>query len=188
MCTFVRAWLLQAGAFLAFAFGAGSNANAGLGTAIEYYNPALRHYFITAYPEEATALDAGINVKGWVRTGGQFTVFTEPAEGLSPVCRFFGTPGLGLNSHFYTASVSECAKVKTLPAWTFEAIAFYIPLPVNDQCGANYPVYRSFYSDNVSDTSRRRHRQYRSRSLAARSRQCPRAWHHAAGAHRVPDR
>ncbi len=130
-------------------------AHAGLETAIEFYNPALRHYFVTAYPEEAAALDAGTSVKGWVRTGGQFTVFTEPADGLSAVCRFFGTPGKGLNSHFYTASVSECAKVKTLPAWTFEAIAFYIPLPVNDQCGGNYPVYRSFYSDNVSDANHR---------------------------------
>ncbi len=128
---------------------------AGLGTAVEFYNPALRHYFVTAYPEEAAALDAGTNVKGWTRTGGQFTVFTEPGEGLFAVCRFFGTPGLGLNSHFYTASVSECAKVKTLPAWTFEAIAFYIPLPVNDQCGGNYPVYRSFYSDNISDANHR---------------------------------
>ena len=102
-------------------------AHAGLGTAIEFYNPALRHYFITAYPEEAAALDAGTNVKGWTRTGGQFTVFTEPAPGLSAVCRFFGTPGNGPNSHFYTADAAECAKVKTLPAWTYEAIAFYIP-------------------------------------------------------------
>ena len=54
-------------------------ANAGLGTAIEFYNRAINHYFVTAYPEEAAALDAGTNVKGWNRTGGQFTVFTDPA-------------------------------------------------------------------------------------------------------------
>ena len=87
----------------------------------------INHYFVTAYPEEAAALDAGTNVKGWIRTGGQFTVFTDPAPGLQAVCRFFGTPGKGPNSHFYTADAAECAKVKTLPAWTFEAIAFYIP-------------------------------------------------------------
>ena len=131
------------------------NAQAGLGTAIEYYNPALRHYFITAYPEEAAALDAGTNVKGWTRTGGQFTVFTEPAEGLSAVCRFFGTPGKGINSHFYTADAAECAKVKTLPPWTFEAIAFYIPTPTAGQCGGNYPVYRSYYTDNIADANHR---------------------------------
>ncbi len=132
-----------------------SDALGNTSTAIEYYNPALNHYFITAYPEEAAALDAGTTVKGWVRTGGEFTVFNDPAPGLKAVCRFFGTPGLGLNTHFYTADPDECAKVKTEPAWTFEAIAFYMPLPSNGQCGGNYPVYRSFYSDNVADANHR---------------------------------
>ena len=102
--------------------------HAGLGTAIEFYNPALSHYFITAYPEEAAALDAGTNVKGWTRTGGQFTVFTDPAPG--------SVGGLPLLRHARARASTrtstpptpaECAKVKTLPAWTFEAIAFYIP-------------------------------------------------------------
>ena len=128
---------------------------AGLGTAIEFYNPALRHYFITAHPEEAAALDAGTNVKGWTRTGGQFTVFTDSAPGLSAVCRFFGTPGKGPNSHFYTADTAECAKVKTLPAWTFEEIAFYIPTTSNGDCGSNWPVYRSYYTDNIADANHR---------------------------------
>ena len=122
---------------------------------MEFYNPTLRHYFITAYPEEAAALDAGTNVKGWQRTGGQFSVFTDPAEGLQAVCRFFGTPGKGPNSHFYTADAAECAKVKTLPAWTFEAIAFYIPTTSNNNCGGNWPVYRSYYTDNIADANHR---------------------------------
>ena len=130
-------------------------AHAGLGTAVEYYNAKINHYFVTAYPEEAAALDAGTNVKGWTRTGGQFTVFTEPADGLLAVCRFFGTPNVGPNSHFYTADAAECAKVKTYPAWTFEGIAFYIPMPVNGQCGGNNPVYRSYYSDQISDANHR---------------------------------
>ncbi|MFO1316869.1 MAG: DUF1800 family protein [Burkholderiales bacterium] len=131
------------------------SAHAGLGTAVEFYNKALNHYFVTAYPEEAAALDAGTNVKGWARTGGQFTVFTEPAEGLQAVCRFFGTPNVGPNSHFYTADVAECAKVKTYPAWTFEGIAFYIPMPANGGCGGNWPVYRSYYSDQIRDANHR---------------------------------
>jgi len=145
---------LGPGAF-AFVVLAAASAHAGLGTAVEFYNPSLRHYFITAYPEEAAALDAGTNVKGWTRTGGQFTVFTDPAPGIEAVCRFFGTPGKGPNSHFYTADAAECAKVKTLPAWTFEAIAFYIPTTSNGDCGGNYPVYRSYYSDNISDANHR---------------------------------
>ncbi len=130
-------------------------AHAGLATAIEFYNAGLRHYFITASADEAATLDAGTSIKGWVRTGGQFSVFTEPAPGLSAVCRFFGTPGKGINSHFYTADADECANVKTLPAWTFENVSFYIPLPVNGRCGGNYPVYRSFYSDNIADANHR---------------------------------
>ena len=132
-----------------------SPAHAGLGTAVEFYNAKINHYFVTAYPEEAAALDAGTNVKGWTRTGGQFTVFTDPADGLAAVCRFFGTPNVGPNSHFYTADPAECAKVKTLPAWTFEGIAFYIPLPTAGQCGGNWPVYRSYYSDQISDANHR---------------------------------
>lgn len=125
-------------------------------TAVEFYNPALRHYFLTAYAEEAAALDAGTNVKGWVRTGGQFTVQSEAVSGAVPVCRFFGTPGRGPNSHFYTADPAECEKVKTLPAWTFEGIAFFIPLPANGACAAGTtPVYRSYYTDNIADANHR---------------------------------
>ena len=151
-----RAWRAAraVAAIGALLVGAGT-AHAGLGTAVEYYNAKLNHYFITAYPEEAVALDAGTNVKGWTRTGGQFTVFTEPADGLLAVCRFFGTPNVGPNSHFYTADAAECAKVKTYPAWTFEGIAFYIPMPINGQCGGNWPVYRSYYSDQISDANHR---------------------------------
>ncbi|MFO1316873.1 MAG: DUF1800 family protein [Burkholderiales bacterium] len=134
---------------------ASAGVRANLGTAVEFYNKALNHYFVTAYPEEAAALDAGTNVKGWTRTGGQFTVFTEPADGLQAVCRFFGTSNVGPNSHFYTADAAECAKVKTYPAWTFEGIAFYIPMPANGGCGGNWPVYRSYYSDQIRDANHR---------------------------------
>jgi uncharacterized protein (DUF1800 family) len=134
---------------------AAAPAHAGLGTAIEFYNSRNNHYFLTANPAEAAMLDAGTTVKGWTRTGGQFTVFTEPAVGLSAVCRFFGTPGRGPDSHFYTADAAECAKVRTLPAWTFEEIAFYIPTTANGDCGSNWPVYRSYYTDNIADANHR---------------------------------
>jgi len=151
-----RTSFAMAGAGGIFCAGAAGIAGAaGSGTAIEFYNPALNHYFITAHPDEAAALDAGTNVKGWTRTGGQFTVFTDPGAGLQAVCRFFGTPGRGPNSHFYTADAAECAKVKTLPAWTFEEIAFYIATPTGGGCGGDWPVYRSYYSDNISDANHR---------------------------------
>ena len=101
--------------------------------AIEYYNAQLNHYFVTAFPEEAASLDAGFIVPGWKRTGVEFGAWANAgdAPGTVPVCRFFGTPGVGPNSHFYTASATECALVKKNPDWTFEAIAFYIAEPVN---------------------------------------------------------
>ena len=45
--------------------------------------------------------------------------------------------------------------MKTYPAWTFEGIAFYIPTPSNGNCGGNWPVYRSYYSDNIADANHR---------------------------------
>jgi uncharacterized protein (DUF1800 family) len=135
---------------------AAGGALAATGTAIEFYEPALRHYFMTAYPEEADMLDAGQVVKGWSRTGGQFTIHTDPAPDRRAVCRFYGAPGSGVQSHFYTADPAECEWVKTLPAWRYEAIAFYIQVPTAGACPAGTtPVYRSFFSDQIRDVNHR---------------------------------
>ncbi len=128
----------------------GTAAWAGEPTAqvVEFYNAALNHYFVTAFPEEAAALDAGTPVSGWVRTGVGWNAWKSAGESASavPVCRFFGTPGTGPNSHFYTADAAECAKVKGNPDWTYEAIAFHIDVPAATDCGAGtQSVYRSFY-------------------------------------------
>ncbi|MCC6196650.1 MAG: DUF1800 family protein, partial [Burkholderiales bacterium] len=40
-------------------------------------------------------------------------------------------------------------------AWTFEEVAFYIPLPSNGNCGGNWPVYRSYSSDQIADANHR---------------------------------
>jgi uncharacterized protein (DUF1800 family) len=127
--------------------------------AIEYYNASLNHYFITAFPEEAAMLDAGTVVKGWARTGVTFNAWRDAADDPAavPVCRFFGTPSVGPNSHFYTADAAECALVKTNPNWTYEAIAFHIEVPLGGACNAGTEaVYRSFYPGaNVSESNHR---------------------------------
>src|SRR5207249_4145142 len=110
---------------------------------------ALDHYFITADPAEAAMLDAGIVVPSWTRTGVIWHAWAAAADRSSarPVCRFFGTPGVGPNSHFYTADASECALVKQNPGWAFEGIAFYIDVPQVGACAAGTePIYRSFYA------------------------------------------
>src|SRR3954467_8864454 len=84
-------------------FSAFSDAAEPTARAVEFYNARLNHYFITAFPEEAAMLDAGIVVPGWARTGVTFSAWTSAGDSATavPVCRFFGTPGIGPDSHFY---------------------------------------------------------------------------------------
>ena len=116
--------------------------------AVEFFNPALQHYFITADANEALGIDSGAAGSGWVRTGRSFGAWKNPASapaGATAVCRFYST---GANSHFFTASASECASLKALEAtqrqqasqagvvftgWAFEGIAFTATAPA----GAN---------------------------------------------------
>jgi serine protease len=121
---------------------------ADLVTVVEFYNRFLRHYFLTAEPLEIDSIDAGGAGAGWSRTGYNFRAFsTEGAPADSnPVCRFYGTPGIGPNSHFYTAFPSECAYVQaTDPGWTFEGLAFNAAMPEAGICRPGFkPVYRAY--------------------------------------------
>jgi len=135
---------------------------ASVPVAIEYFNAALGHYFLTAFVEEAAALDGGAFGGVWVRTGFAFEVWPVGArDGGDPdivdVCRFFGAPGSGPNSHFYTGHDAECAGLRANPLWTFEAHAFGMRLPQADACAAPLrPVYR-LYNDpeRVADVNHR---------------------------------
>jgi hypothetical protein len=119
--------------------------------AIEYYNAALDHYFVTALGNEIASLDAG-NFVGWQRTGQHFTVFdpATPGAGALPVCRFYGVPAAGLDSHFYSASAAECAAVRQrFPGvWVEEtdnAFGIFLPDAATGQCPAgSVPVYRAW--------------------------------------------
>jgi len=113
--------------------------------AIEYFNATLGHYFLTAFPEEAAALDAGAFNGAWKRTGFAFPVWLSSDACTVAVCRFFGVPNVGPNSHFYTAQAAECAGLKANPLWAFEGNAFRIGLPANDTCPpGTRPVYRLY--------------------------------------------
>ncbi len=113
----------------------------------EFYNSTLQHYFITASQTEAQGIDQGAAGPGWSRTGQSFYAYPldSTAEGLSSVCRFYGTPGVGPNSHFYTANAGECEWVKTDPGWFYEGLVFRIATPTGGTCTAgNIPVYRLY--------------------------------------------
>lgn len=117
------------------------------GSVFEFYNINLNHYFITASAGEAAGIDGGAAGPGWVRTGLDFKAYPlqASAPGAVPVCRFYGTPGRGPNSHFYTADAGECEQVKRDPGWTYEGIAFSIRLPISGNCPAGtQPVYRVY--------------------------------------------
>lgn len=125
--------------------------------AIEYYHPALDHYFVTASATEISALDAGV-FSGWMRTGqalpGVFVSDPSTSDvqtSVSPVCRYYGLPSAGLDTHFFSASSEECAAVHALwpDRWLLETPnAFYAYLPdiASGKCPAGtMPVYR-FYN------------------------------------------
>ncbi len=113
--------------------------------AIEYYNPGLAHYFITASADEIAKLDTGV-FKGWQRTGESFNVYPAVAEGRVAVCRFFSTAFGDKSSHFYAPRGLGCEAVLQNAAWVFEGDVFYTYLP--DAAGvcaaANLPVFRLY--------------------------------------------
>jgi hypothetical protein len=128
----------------------------------EYYNAARDHYFYTADPKEIALLDSG-QLAGWVRTGLQFASFvlsqTVPST-IVPVCRFYGLPQAGLDSHFFTADENECAIVQQRwpNAWQLESPSvFYVVPPITSgralQAGCQTPVWRLF--NNRSDAGHR---------------------------------
>lgn len=127
------------------------------GLAVEYFNATMGHYFITAFPEEAAALDAG-KIAGWARTGYTFPVDTSAAGAAQPVCRFFSATFAPKSSHFYTPYAAECAAVKAGSVWSYEAIAFYLSVPDgagNCPAGAT-PIYR-FYNNGTTNAPNHRY-------------------------------
>ena len=95
--------------------------------AIEYYDAALDHYFVTSIADEIGKLDSAA-IPGWSRTGESFPVY-QMGGGHSPVCRFFSTSFAPKSSHFYTALGSECATLQQNADWQFEGDVFELDLP-----------------------------------------------------------
>lgn len=115
---------------------------------IEFYSPARDHYFMTADAGEIARLDSGATA-GWQRTGESFTAYRAGRSAFgSPVCRFFGRPEYGLDSHFYSSSPAECADVQAKwPAqWQLESanvFEFVYLYSCEDVPGARY-LYRVY--------------------------------------------
>ena len=122
---------------------------------IEYYNADLDHYFVTGLASEQAVLDAGVQIKGWKRTGHGFKAFANAQAGSSPVCRYYLPPAHG-DSHFYGRGAEECDRVAAyFPDFVLEAREFmYMVLPDRGYCPvATVPVYRVF--SNRADANHR---------------------------------
>ena len=126
---------------------------------VEFYAPAIDHYFMAAGADEIAALDSGAS-PGWKRTGQGFTAWTRAGDAppnAQGVCRFHAR---GPNSHFYTANRAECDYLKSIEqqqrqqataegkqflGWGYEGIAFHALVPTNGQCQpGTQPVYRAY--------------------------------------------
>jgi serine protease len=116
-----------------------------VGDIVEFRNAPLDHYFVTYDGDEALGIDAGAAGRGWSRTGAAF----RPG-GTTPVCRFYGTPGVGPNSHFFTASKDECDIVKRSPGWTYEGLGFYTTPPVSGQCATGLKAVHRLYNNRAA--------------------------------------
>lgn len=153
--------------------------------AVEFYSPSNTHYFVTNIPDEIAALDAGV-FPGWFRTGEYFlayanTIPPDSSGATADVCRFYGKPEAGLNTHFYSSFASECAFVaQTWPSlWIYETSrAFAVAQPADEvpfqvAAGTCYlgtePVYRLF--NNKPDVNHRY-----TRSIATRESMLALGW------------
>ena len=132
---------------------------------VEFFNTELGHYFVTAGPGEIATVEAGGAGPGWQRTGQQFRAWID--EGGIPlsaprVCRFYGTPKKGPNSHFYALNGPECESVKQDAGWTFEGMAFSLyPVSSNGQAprcpDGLIPVYRAYNNRFSANDSNHRY-------------------------------
>lgn len=124
-------------------------------TVVEYVNTANfpsapgGHYFYSADPGEQAAVDGGI-AGAYQRTGLSF-----PTGGTTAVCRFYGSPSPGPNSHFFTANAGECNGLRAAqrvptptgtPQWNYEGLGFFV-LPICSE--GSLPVHRAYNNGHL---------------------------------------
>jgi serine protease len=124
---------------------------------VEYYHAGFNHYFITAEPAEMAILDAGELITGWQRTGYDFNAFAPGSARGASTCRFYGTPGRGPNTHFFTAYAHECDLLRNNPDWLFEALAFQVFTPGVGTCPEDLVVVWRLYNNGMGGVANHRY-------------------------------
>ncbi len=142
---------------------------------VEFYNPDLNHYFITADEGEQRFVDGG-SVGRWLRTGQSFK-----AGGATAACRFYGNTAVnpktgaiyGPNSHFYTVDQQGCAELIGLfdanaPSWKFESYDFSSTRPsASGGCPAGTRAVHRLYNNGFAKRKASNHRFVTDLSLIA---------------------
>jgi len=134
---------------------------------VEFHNRDDDQYFLTGDAREIALLDRGALGAGWSRTGTSFNAWSlDTSDAVAqPVCRFFGTPGIGPNSHFYTGDTRECDIVRKDPHWIEEGATFRARRPVDGACASGERTVTRLFRPGVSVTASR-HRYVVDASLA----------------------
>ena len=124
---------------------------------VEFHDSDDDQYFLTGDEREIALLDQGALGTGWSRTGTSFKAWSVDATDASaqPVCRFFGTPGVGPNSHFYTGYVHECELVRKDAHWIEEGVTFRARLPVDGACANGEKTVMRLFRPGASVTASR---------------------------------
>jgi len=139
---------------------------------IEFYHPKLNHYFYTPVDAEIAYIESGGAGPGWGRTGEKFRAMlfdgncggtgwldSEYGQPMQRTYRFYGTPGKGPNSHFFSGSASECYAVTQDPGWQYEASTFMAqPLQAGGKCAKwGTPLYRVYNNRHASNDANHRY-------------------------------
>lgn len=126
-----------------------------LGTeVVEFYEPYLDRYFITADAQEQIVAESG-TIGWWRRTGRTFK-----SGGTVPVCRFHGNPTIdpstnlpfGPNTYFYTADPGTCNFLNSIldfsvaaKGMVFDRFDFSTTPAIQHTCPPFLaPVYRAY--------------------------------------------
>lgn len=124
---------------------------------VEYFNATLNHYFMTADPTEIAILDIGAEIPGWTRTGEIFKAWSLASAQGQPVCRYFGTPGIGPNTHFYSVDPNECAILSNDPQWTFEGYVLRADPVANWTCPVGEMLVVRLYNNGMDGVANHRY-------------------------------
>lgn len=124
---------------------------------IEYFNASLGHYFMTADPREIGILDAGTPIVGWTRTGQVFKAWAAGSGQGHPVCRYYGTPGIGPDTHFYSVDPNECAILSHEPIWTLEGYVMNVDPAISASCPTGEMVVTRIYNNGIGGVANHRY-------------------------------